>query len=55
VSPGPPATAFQQSCGAGTEVVVGQSQRVRERRVRFVYRLDGTVEAFATSCSGTGT
>ena len=49
VSPGPAATAFQQACadgGAGTEVVVRQDQRVRERRVRFVYRLDGTVDVY---------
>jgi len=47
VSPGPPATALQQPCAAGTEVVVRQESRVRERRVRFVYRLDGTVDAYA--------
>lgn len=49
VSPGPAATAFQQPCtdgAAGTEVVVRQDQRVRERRVRFVYRLDGTVDVY---------
>jgi hypothetical protein len=49
ISPGPPATAFQQSCesgAAGTEVVVRQDRRVRERRVRFVYRLDGTVDVY---------
>jgi hypothetical protein len=45
ISPGPPATALQQPCAAGTEMVVRQEQRVRERRVRFVYRLDGTVQA----------
>jgi uncharacterized membrane protein YgcG len=47
VSAGPSATAFQQPCSAGTEVVVRQSERVSERRVRFVYRLDGTVEPFS--------
>ena len=49
ISPGPSATALQQSCedgSAGTEVVVRQDQRVRERRVRFVYRLDGTVDVY---------
>lgn len=46
LSPGPPATAFQQPCAAGTEVVVRNAVRVKERRVRFVYRLEGTVEAF---------
>ena len=46
VSPGPDAIAFQQPCAAGTEMVVRNAVRVRERRVRFVYRLEGTVEAF---------
>ncbi len=49
ISPGPSSTAFQQACadgGAGTEVVVRQDQRVRERRVRFVYRLDGTIDVY---------
>ncbi len=47
VSPGPSATAFQQPCDAGTEVVVRNQSRVKERRVVFVYRLDGTVEPFS--------
>jgi uncharacterized membrane protein len=49
VSSGPPARAFQQPCAdgrAGTEVVVRQDQRVRERRVRFVYELEGTVDVY---------
>jgi hypothetical protein len=46
VSPGPDAIAFQQPCEAGTEVVVRNAQRVTERRVRYVYRLEGTVDAF---------
>jgi hypothetical protein len=46
VSPGSPATAFQQPCAAGTEVVVRQEVRGRERRVRYVYRLEGTVDAY---------
>jgi hypothetical protein len=46
VSPGPEAIAFQQPCEAGTEVVVRHAVRVSERRVRFVYRLEGTVDAF---------
>lgn len=40
------ARAFQQPCSAGTEVVVRHAQRIRESRVRFVYRLDGTVDAY---------
>jgi len=47
VSAGPPATAFQQPCSAGTEVVVRNQTRVKERRVAFVYRLDGSVEPFS--------
>ena len=47
VSPGPPATAFQQPCDAGTELVVRNQTRVKERRVRFVYRLRGTVEFYS--------
>jgi uncharacterized membrane protein len=47
VSPGPSATAFQQPCDAGTEVVVRNESRVQERRVLFVYRLDGTVEPYS--------
>ncbi len=46
VSPGPAATAFQQPCTAGTEVVVRNQTRVKERRVVFVYQLDGSVDAF---------
>jgi len=47
VGPGPSATAFQQSCtdgSDGTEVVVRNSVRVKERRVRFVYRLEGALD-----------
>ncbi len=47
VSPGPEATAYQQPCAdgtQGTEVVVHNATRVKERRVRFVYRLDGTLD-----------
>ena len=46
ISPGPEAVTFQQPCAAGTEVVVRNAQRVRERRVRFIYRLRGTVDAY---------
>ncbi len=41
---GPRATAYQQQCSGGTEVVVRNSTRVAERRVRFVYRLENTVD-----------
>lgn len=47
VGPGPSTTAFSQACEAGTEVVVRNAKRVSERRVRFVYRIDGTVDAFS--------
>ncbi len=46
VDAGSPATAFQQPCDGGTEVVVRQERRGRERRVRFVYQLEGTVEVY---------
>ncbi len=46
VDPGSPATAFQQPCDGGTEVVVRQAQRGRERRVRFVYQLEGSVDVY---------
>jgi uncharacterized membrane protein YgcG len=45
VSPGPPAEGRTQACDGGTEVFVRQASRVSERRVRFAYRLEGTVEA----------
>ncbi len=45
LSPGPAAVGLTQPCAGGTEVVVRQDARVRERRVRFAYRLDGVVEA----------
>jgi hypothetical protein len=44
VSPGPPAVGLTQPCDGGTEVVVRQGERVSERRVRFAYRLHGTLE-----------
>lgn len=47
LGPGPSTTAFSQPCAAGTEVVVKNAQRVSQRRVRFVYRIDGTVDAFS--------
>lgn len=47
VSPGPPARAFTQSCEGGTELVVRNETRVQERRVRFVYRLEGSIEAYS--------
>ncbi len=47
LSPGPNAVGLTQPCSGGTEVVVRQDARVRERRVRFAYRLDGTVDAYS--------
>lgn len=47
VSPGPSARAFQQGCSQGTEVVVRNDRRVQERRVRFVYWLEGTVDHYS--------
>jgi uncharacterized membrane protein len=45
VSPGPTAWAVPGTCVGGAEVIVRQDARVHERRVRFVYRLDGTIDA----------
>jgi len=47
VSSGPQATAFTQPCPAGTELVVRNATRVSERRVRFHYRLLGTMEFYS--------
>ncbi len=47
LSPGPNAIGLSQPCDGGTEVVVRQDARVSERRVRFAYRLDGTVDAYS--------
>ena len=47
LSPGPAAVGLTQRCDGGTEVVVRQEARVRERRVRFAYRLDGTLDAYS--------
>ncbi|HET9027520.1 MAG TPA: DUF2207 domain-containing protein [Trueperaceae bacterium] len=41
---GPSSTAYQQQCSGGTEVVVRNSTRVKERRVRFVYRLENSLD-----------
>lgn len=47
VSSGPQATAFTQPCAAGTELVVRNQSRVSERRVRFHYRLSGTMDFYS--------
>ncbi len=47
ISPGPAAEGRTQSCTGGTEVYVTQDARVRERRVRFAYRLDGVVDVYS--------
>lgn len=44
---GPSATAFTQSCSGGTELVVRNSRRVSERRVRFHYLLEGSVDFYS--------
>jgi uncharacterized membrane protein YgcG len=46
ISPGPPATGLVQPCAGGTEMVVRQQARVSQRRVRFAYRLEGTVDSY---------
>ncbi len=44
LGPGPSAHAYSQPCDGGTEVVVHNDVRVKERRVRFVYRLSGVLD-----------
>lgn len=44
---GPTATAYSQPCAAGVELVVRNAERVSERRQRFAYVLDGTVDAYS--------
>ena len=38
---------FQQPCSGGQEVVVEHPRRLERSRVRFVYRLDGSVDVFS--------
>jgi len=47
LGPGPDARAYSQPCQGGTEVVVHMSRRIAERRVRFVYRLGGSMDAYS--------
>ncbi len=47
LGPGPEARAISQPCQGGTEVVVHMSRRISHRRVRFVYRLDGTMQPYS--------
>ncbi len=47
ISPGPNAAGRTAPCTGGTEVIVSGEARVQERRVRFAYRLSGTLEAHA--------
>lgn len=47
VDAGPEATAYSQPCAAGTELVIRNAGRVSERRVRFAYVLDGTIDPYS--------
>jgi len=47
LDPGPPVTAFTQPCLGGTEMVVRNAQRLTQRRVRYHYRLRGSLEPFS--------
>ena len=47
LSPGPAAVGLTQPCAGGTEVVVRQEARVQERRVRFAYRIDGSLDTYS--------
>ncbi len=44
---GPAARAFTQPCALGTELVVRNDRRISERRVRFVYRLEGAIDYYS--------
>lgn len=39
--------AFAQPCPQGTEVVVRFSERITEARVRWIYQVDGSLEAYS--------
>lgn len=49
VSPGPSATALTQRCNGGIELVVRHDggRRVKERRVRFHYQLEGAIDYYS--------
>jgi len=47
LSPGPAAVGLAQACDGGTEVVVRQEARVQKRRVRFAYRIEGSVDVYS--------
>jgi len=47
IGAGPPAYAYTQPCAAGTELVIRNAERVSERRLRFAYVLDGTLDPYA--------
>ena len=47
LSPGPAAEGLAQPCDGGIEVVVRQEERVQERRVRFAYRIEGTLDVYS--------
>lgn len=47
LGPGPDARAFTQNCSGGTELVVRNERRVSQRRVRFHYQLEGTIDHYS--------
>ena len=47
LSPGPEAVGLAQPCDGGMEVVVRQEARVEERRVRFAYRIEGSLDVYS--------
>lgn len=47
LSPGPAAVGLAQPCDGGTEVVVRQEERVQKRRVRFAYRIEGSLDVYS--------
>jgi hypothetical protein len=47
LSPGPAAVGVAQPCDGGMEVVVRQEARVQKRRVRFAYRIEGSLDVYS--------
>ena len=47
VGAGPESYAYTQPCGAGTEIVIRGAEPVSERRLRFAYVFDGTLDVYS--------
>lgn len=47
IGSGPPAHAFSQPCEAGREIAIRNAERVSERKMRFAYVFEGTLDYFS--------